>query len=329
MKVPRRARLGVALLVDNPTGIEVSGLRRALGDANLESLAPHITLVPPINVKETELPRALAVLRDAASSVSGPFELTLGPPSTFLPENPVCYLGVHSEGDALGELRTVRDAVFAEPLSRKLSWPWVPHVTILDGGDPRRIGEAVSCLGSYRVTASFDRLVMLELGADRTWRPRADALLGRRVRVATGGLALDVSFSRLPDAELPTIVPTLGSAGDHRLGADRLGPGWAGAGSLVAPVFVAVRREGSLCGVAGAWVDMSGPFVAVWVDPANRRQGIGATLLGQLEARLRREGWRFERLSAHGPAGFFERRSSWCVADRWAEKVGHANGMEV
>lgn len=303
--------MGAALLVDHPTGLEVDGLRRALGDRSLKTIPVHITLVPPVNVRETDFPRALAVLRDAASTVSGPFELTLGPPASFLPDNPVCYLTVGGDRSALRSLRTVRDTVFAEPLARKLSWPWVPHVTILDGGESETIEAALSCLGSYKVTATFDRLVLLELGPDRSWRPRADALLGRRVRVAAGGLPVDVTLSRLPDPELSTLIPP----GPDQSCVDRLALDRSDSESLMAPVFAAARREGSLCGLAGAWVDTSGPFVAIWVDPGKRRQGIGSTLLGQLEARLRREGWRFERLSAHGPAGFFERRSSWCVAD--------------
>ena len=298
----------MALLVDYPTGLEVAGMRRALGDPSLETVPAHITLVPPVNVKVADLARALAVMRAAASSVSGPFELTLGPPASFLPDNPVCYLAVGGEPSAVHALRTVRDTVFAEPLARKLSWPWVPHVTILDGGEPEKIGEAVRCLGSYTAKATFDRVVLLELCPDRSWRPRADALLGRRVRVATGGLPVDVTFSRLPDAEGPGDWPGCDWPGDW--------PGfdWPGSEPLTAPVFAAARREGSLCGQAGAWVDSSGPSVAVWVDPPKRRQGIGGTLLAQLEARLRYEGWRYQRLCAHGPPGFFERRSSWCVA---------------
>lgn len=302
--------MGVALMVDHPTGLEVAGLRRALGDPSLETIPAHITLVPPVNVKEADLPRALGVLRDAAASVPGPFELKLGPPASFLPDNPVCYLTVGGDQAALRSLRTVRDTVFAEPLERKLSWPWVPHVTILDGGEPDKIRAALSCLGSYKAAAIFDRLVLLELGPGRSWRPRADVLVGRRVRVATGGLPVEITFSRLPDAELPMLEPSgVDPPGADRLALDRAEPDW-----LVAPVFAAARREGSLCGIAGAWVDRSGPLVTVWVHAAKRRQGIGAMLLGQLESRLRQEGWRFEQLSAVGPGGFFERRSSWCVA---------------
>ncbi len=49
----------------------------------------HLTLVPPVNVREDRLGEALAVLRRAAAATRS-LTLTLGPPATFLPDNPPC-----------------------------------------------------------------------------------------------------------------------------------------------------------------------------------------------------------------------------------------------
>jgi 2'-5' RNA ligase len=90
--VPKR-RLGVVLLVPPPWAAEIDGLRRALGDGALGRIAPHLTLVPPVNVREEDVPAALAVLRSAAAEVDGPsLVVRLGPAATFSPENPVVYL---------------------------------------------------------------------------------------------------------------------------------------------------------------------------------------------------------------------------------------------
>ena len=73
-RVPRPAQrcppppLGVALVLDAPVACEVQGLRRALGDGSLQRIAPHLTLVPPVNVRAGGLDEALAVLRTAASA---------------------------------------------------------------------------------------------------------------------------------------------------------------------------------------------------------------------------------------------------------------------
>ena len=326
MAVPKRRRLGVALLVDSPVGIEIDGLRRGLGDPRLGAVPAHITLVPPLNVSSADLAQATAVLRAAASKVPGPITLTLGPPRSFLPDNPVVYLGVEGEPAAMRELRALREAVFVAPLHRKLSWPWVPHVTVLDTAEPEMIESALGVLGGYRSQVSFERVVILELGADRAWVPLTDVLLGPAARVGTGGLAVELSYSRLPDTELAETlereIPPAAAApggGERPVWADRTALRCGGddldiaTRSLLPPVFVTARREGSFAGAAWAWLDRSGPVVVVWVRPGLRRQGIGSTLLAQLELRLRREGWQFARLSGFGPAGFFERRSGWSV----------------
>src|SRR3546814_12692199 len=91
-----RQRLGVVLLVPQPLATEVDGVRRALGDGALARIAPHITLVPPVNVAERDLPEALAIVRRAAGA-SRPLHLTLGPVLTFAPANPVP--SPHAGGD--------------------------------------------------------------------------------------------------------------------------------------------------------------------------------------------------------------------------------------
>ena len=66
-----KARLGVALLLPAGVSAEVDGLRRALGDGALGRIPAHLTLVPPVNVREDRLGHALAVLRSAAAAVVG------------------------------------------------------------------------------------------------------------------------------------------------------------------------------------------------------------------------------------------------------------------
>ena len=86
-----RQRLGVVLLVPQPLATQIDGLRRALGDGALGRIAPHITLVPPVNVAERDLPKAFSVVRPAAAAWP-PSPCALGPVATFAPVNPVAYL---------------------------------------------------------------------------------------------------------------------------------------------------------------------------------------------------------------------------------------------
>src|ERR687897_367343 len=75
--MPRR-RLGVALVLPEPVATEIDGLRRALGDATLGRIPAHLTLVPPVNVADDDLPAALHGLHGLRDRVfRSPLERTL------------------------------------------------------------------------------------------------------------------------------------------------------------------------------------------------------------------------------------------------------------
>ena len=298
-----RYRLGVALLLDPPVADEVDGLRRALGDPALGRIPAHLTLVPPVNVRTDQLPAALARLRAAASVVGGPIQLTLGSPTSFLPFNPVLYLDV---GGDTGELRRLRDAVFAPPLERKLSWPWVPHVTLADGIEETRIRSGLAALDRFAVVWPVERLVLLQENSGRLWRPLADVALGPPVVVGTGGLALEITGSRAVDPEAQQMLAGAGLP---------MGPGSStGPGERRPPFFPIVmtgRRQGQLEGVAAAWAEPARGHVAVYVRPASRRQGVGSHLLARVEVAARRAGWSYEWLEGAGPEQFYLSRGEW------------------
>src|SRR5690606_33842453 len=98
-----RLRLGVAVPVPSPVAAEVDVLRRACGAADVERIPAHCTLVPPVNVREDRLDDAVDVLR-AAAAATRPFDVTLGPPGSFLPTNPVLYLALSEGADAVRRL---------------------------------------------------------------------------------------------------------------------------------------------------------------------------------------------------------------------------------
>lgn len=166
-----RVRLASALLVPEPFAREIDGLRRAMGES-IERVPPHLTLVPPINVRDDDVDGAFAVLRRAAANVA-PLPVTLGPATTFHPVNPVVYLGVGGAG--VGEVHALRDAVFVEPLHRDLTHDFVPHVTIVESTTPERIEAALVALADYQVEVTFESVHLLQ-EQDRVWKPVAEAL---------------------------------------------------------------------------------------------------------------------------------------------------------
>lgn len=166
-------RLGVAIVLDPPISIEINGLRRGLGDSSLDRISPHITLVPPVNVSQACLGQACDLLANVAS-FNDEFTLELGPPESFWPDNPVLYLKVGGDLEALHKLR---NDIFHFPLERKLTWPFFPHLTIADAIDPDLIGSAIESLSSFKATVVVKKIDLLKEQSGRIWSTTSDFVL--------------------------------------------------------------------------------------------------------------------------------------------------------
>jgi len=216
--VPRQ-RLGVALLIPPPAAAQIDTLRAAVGDGARERIPAHLTLVPPVNVRVDDLDAAVARLRDAASACR-PFTLTLGPPATFLPENPVLYLAVAGGPDALRLLHALRDAVFQPPLERPLTWPFVPHVTLCDEMDPDAIQGALVALSSFTVDVTFTAVHLLR-EEGRVWRPIADVAFGPPAVIGRGAGPMELEIT---EGERLDHVAAVGSRRSPSVISSSIGP---------------------------------------------------------------------------------------------------------
>ncbi len=278
-----RLRLGVALLLPSPAAQEVDGLRRALGDHSLGRVPPHLTLVPPVNVRQDDLGRALAVVRAAAAATPSSLVITLGPPTSFLPANAVLYLPVGGDVDAVHALR---GRVWQPPLTRVLTWPYVPHVTLADDAGHERIEATVAALAGYTTTVAFERAhLLVERRPGPRWQPLADVAFGPPAVVSRGGpLAVELVRSQQMDPEGAALLE--GEGADLALPDAPIG----------GPLVVTARREGEVVGVAATWLTAQGRRSAVFVAARHRRQGIGRHLEAALALAAADVGW-------GGPAG--------------------------
>lgn len=283
-----RRRLGVVLPIPEPARSEIDGLRRALGDGALGRIPPHLTLVPPVNVREEQVPEALAVLRAAASATPHTLSVTLGPPLSFLPVNPVLYLLVSGMVD---EVRALRDRVFRPPLERELSWPFVPHVTLADESDEDRIADAMSALSDYEIDVDLGVVQILE-ERDRRWEAMAEARFGPAPVVARGGLELAMSISAVLDDEAQRFARwewDRFDAVEYRVAA---GP--------AQPLAITARRSGTVVGVARGELNVhtaAAHLSELIVSAAERGTGVGGHLLAAVEAEARAAGC--SRLTVH------------------------------
>jgi 2'-5' RNA ligase len=261
-----RQRLGVVLLVPQPIATQVDGIRRALGDGARGRIEPHITLVPPVNVAERDLPKAFATVRAAAGSVP-PLSLRIGPVTTFAPVTPVAYLRVGGDATVLDALERLRAGCTHGPLERPQDHDFVPHVTVADELAPERLEAVGPVLADFTVDVTFDRVHVLAEQPGRIWRPVADALLGERpATVGRGSLPLDLVTSGRPDVEAAALLSFEGEA--------------AGV-----PFAVTAYREGQVVAAAWGWSARGGLELAdLVVAVEHRGQGIGRHLLAAVEA---------------------------------------------
>jgi 2'-5' RNA ligase len=280
-----RVRVGVALLLPEPVASEVNGLRRALGDSSLGRVAPHVTLVAPVNVRDADA--AVDVLRHAASPI-GPLQLHLGPPATFLPDSAVVYLRVSGE---LEQLDTLRRGLLRPPLDRPPAWPFVPHVTLLDEARPARVPGMLEALAGYEVEVRLDTVHLLREGSDGVWHPLAGARLGGRGVVGTGGLPLETHVGDHPDPQAAAWASLEWERHDREL----YGPEWRPDD----PFAVVAQREGRTVGLAegrlrGSRCELS----RLIVGAAERDRGVGTRLVACVESIAREAGCESLRLRA-------------------------------
>ena len=295
-----KMRLGVALLMPPPLDREVDTLRRATGDGTFGRVPPHCTIVPPVNVRADRLEDALRVLR-AAAAATRPFEAQLGPPTTFLPDNPVLYLPFEAGAAAVAALR---QRVFEDPLARPLTWPFVPHVTVADEADPERIATAQVALCDYRTDVSFDRVHLLQEGPGRVWAPVADFRFETPAVVGRGGVEVELTVSEALD-------PAARSFAQREWDADNLAH--LGRARAAEPLSVTARMGGEVVGVVeGEWAGVTASMTNLIVARSARGQGIGSRLLAAFESEAAERGC--TRLTVRVGAGAAEayfRHKGW------------------
>ena len=298
--MPRR-HLAVALLLSGNAATEVDALRRATGDPDVERIPAHITLIPPVNVRDVDLDAVLATLRDAAASVAS-FTAQLGPTATFLPTSPTLYLEVSG---ALVELIGLRESLRVGPFDRPATLPFVPHVTLRSPAAPEVLERARDALGSYRATVTFDRVTLLE-ETERSWRPLADASFGAsRIVIGRGSLPLELAESD----DLDPAATAFASREWHRHDEGAYGPGtrWQSA-----PFAFSARRGEEIVGIATGWTGSGVAFLSeLLVGAGVRGEGIGSHLLAAVEGLSRRRGCRTLALRTEAgtrAARFYEAR---------------------
>lgn len=270
-----RARLLVAYLLRGRDEIEVDVLRKMLKSSEIERIAPHITLIPPVNVGQTQVGELSRLLEMAVTTVE-PVPLVLQGVDTFQPQKHVLYLPVCGAIEQLSELRN-RCRVGSLSVAGERSF--VPHVTIKSHADPDLVASTRAVAGAFNCPIVVDRVSILERDvgvANGIWSVRDEFVLGSERHSGRGGREIVCTRSTfvnnndqhfLVDNGIDALLVT---RDDPALSGDRVVVRARVAGELVGLCVVQLRGHG-------------GEILALAVDSCHRNEGIGRQILRYLE----------------------------------------------
>lgn len=167
--------IGVAVAIPEPYGSELQAFRESFGDSLATSIPTHITLLPPTPVPNVELDHVEEHLRKVAEAQRS-FEIRLRGTGSFRPVSPVVFVSVAL---GIGDCERVEQAVRSGPLSRELSFPYHPHVTVAHDLPRDVLERAFDELATYDARFPVWGFSLYEHGADGVWRPQRDFAFGQ------------------------------------------------------------------------------------------------------------------------------------------------------
>lgn len=171
----RQREFGVAVGLPEPIHSELQGWRERIGDPNAASIPPHITLLPPTPLPTEALPHVEEHLRLVAAS-ERPFDVHLRGSATFRPLSPVVFVPLVS---GISDCERIEAKIRSGPLSRSLTFPYHPHVTVAHDLREELLDVAFGQLAPYEGRFRVWGFTLFEQGPDQVWRPQRDFPFGR------------------------------------------------------------------------------------------------------------------------------------------------------
>jgi 2'-5' RNA ligase len=206
-------RVAVVWFVPEPARTEINGLRRAAGDTQLRRVDPHVTLVPPVNVDEWELPDGLVALQHSVAQLAAP-TICLGPVASFDDTSLVTFLEVDGAPDEavvngelavegeLDKLLTLRSACFVAPFDRIDLRPFRPHATVAIRQPRHRVDALIVALSdaSYRqlLVDTIHVVEFVDTPAGPRWVPLAAVAVGLAGPTRRSGWVVDTIVAAPP-----------------------------------------------------------------------------------------------------------------------------------
>ncbi|WP_433474567.1 2'-5' RNA ligase family protein [Spirillospora sp. CA-142024] len=174
--------IGVAIPIPDPHGAFLQAKRASFGDPLAHAIPTHITLLPPTEVRGSDLDAVEEHLRGVAAT-ERPFPIRLRGSGTFRPVSPVVFVAL---AEGIGGCERVQAKVLSGPLARPLPFPYHPHVTIAHHLPDDVMDQAFKELAGYSADFEAWGFSLYEHGLDGVWRPQCDFFFGGGVVPSPG-----------------------------------------------------------------------------------------------------------------------------------------------
>ena len=165
--------IGVAIAVPDPWGPQLQEYRTLLGDNSARGIPTHITLMPPFEVDETQLPEVEKHLAEAAASRPA-FRIHLRGTGTFRPVSPVVFVTVVRGISSCEQLAL---GVRSGPLARELEFPYHPHVTVAHDLEDAQLDRAFNELADFECEFDADHFLLYVHDSEKGWQPTREFVL--------------------------------------------------------------------------------------------------------------------------------------------------------
>ena len=159
--------IGVALAIPEPWATELQDYRTAVGDTTASMIPTHITLVPPTEVGDDDLPTVEAHLEAVAGQVEA-FCVHLRGTGTFRPVSPVVFVTV---AEGISRCEQLAAALRRGPLEVELQFPYHPHVTIAHHLPDEALDRAFEDLASFESVFDADMFHLYVHDERDGWQP--------------------------------------------------------------------------------------------------------------------------------------------------------------
>jgi 2'-5' RNA ligase len=159
--------IGVAVAIPEPWATQLQDYRTAVGDVTAAMIPTHITLVPPTEIADQDLPEVQKHLEEVATERAD-FCVHLRGTGTFRPVSPVVFVTLV---EGISECEQLAQAVRRGPLAVDLHYPYHPHVTVAHHLSDELLDRAFEELADFECEFDVEEFHLYVHDDETGWRP--------------------------------------------------------------------------------------------------------------------------------------------------------------